>query len=252
MNQIKTMPKRFTETTKWSDPWFRVLPIESKCLWLWLLDNCDCAGIIEPDLELASFQVGASKTIASPFESLGDRVMKYGSKLFIPKFIAYQYGAELNLANTAHRGVLKRLEIAKIPCPVMISEKNTKGATKPLQSPYQGAQDKDKDKDKDTDKEKKAKKSFMKPSEFEMREYAKSIELPETDGSFMLDHWEGNGWMNGKNKVVCWKSGIRKWKAKGWLPSQDRVQGAKQAKTFYDRNPKDHEANQSHENFLLP
>jgi len=142
--------KRFSESTKWADPWFRTLPMESKCIWLWLLDNCDCAGIIEPDMDLAAFQIGATKPLASPYEALGDRVQKYGTKLFIPKFIAYQYGAELNVANTAHRGVIRRLELAKIPCPVSIVEKNNKAPCKPLQSLLQGAQDKDKDKDKET------------------------------------------------------------------------------------------------------
>ena len=124
--------------------------MESKCIWLWLLDNCDCAGIIEPDMDLAAFQIGATKPLVSPYEALGDRVQKHGAKLFIPKFIAYQYGAELNLANTAHRGVIRRLELAKIPCPVSIVDKNNKTPSKPLQSPLQGAQDKDKDKDKET------------------------------------------------------------------------------------------------------
>jgi hypothetical protein len=143
--------KRFSETTKWADPWFRALPIEAKCLWLWILDNCDCAGIIEIDMGLAEFQIGASKPLASPFEALGDRVQKHGSKLFVPKFIRYQYGEELCHANTAHRGVIRRLELAKIPCPVMIIEKKEQAPSKPLQSPLQGSQDKDKDKD--TDKE---------------------------------------------------------------------------------------------------
>jgi len=217
--------KRFSETTKWADPWFRALPIESKCLWLWILDNCDCAGIIEIDVGLAEFQIGATKPLANPLQALGDRVQMHGSKLFVPKFIRYQYGEELCFANTAHRGVIRRLELAKIPCPVMIIDKKEQAPIKPLKSPLQGAQDKDKDKDKDQEQKKTSK--FIKPSEFEMREYAKQIGLEESDGSFMMDHWEGNGWKNGQNKVVCWKSGIRKWKSKKWLPSQDPIKGPK-------------------------
>lgn len=148
-----TSMKRFSESTKWADPWFRALSIESKCIWLWLLDNCDCAGIIEPDLDLAAFQIGTTKPLQSSLDALGNRVQRHGSKLFIPKFIAYQYGAELNLANTAHRGVIRRLEMAKIPCPIEITNKNTQAPSKPLQSPSQGAQDKDKDKDMDKAKE---------------------------------------------------------------------------------------------------
>ena len=235
-DRISKIMKRFTESAKWSDPWFRNLTMENKCLWLWLLDNCDCAGIIEVDSGLAEFQIGATKPLLSPYQALGERVQKHGEKLFIPKFIAYQYGTELNTANSAHRGVIKRLELAKIACPVSIVTKSSVGATKPLNSPYQGAKDKDKDKDKDLVKEKKSKTTFVKPSESEMREYAKSIGLPESDGLFMLDHWDGNGWKNGQNKVVCWKAGIRKWKSKNWLPSQDPVKGIK-LQSRDDRHP---------------
>lgn len=52
--------KRFTETTKWDDPWFRKLTPAAKLLWQWMLDHCDGAGVIDPDLELASFQTGCS------------------------------------------------------------------------------------------------------------------------------------------------------------------------------------------------
>ena len=51
--------KRFTETTKWTvNPWFRKLPARLKCLWMFFLDSCDAAGVIEPDWELISFQIG--------------------------------------------------------------------------------------------------------------------------------------------------------------------------------------------------
>ena len=50
--------KRFTETNKWEDPWFRKLKPEMKLLWSWLLDSCDNAGIIDADIELAAFQIG--------------------------------------------------------------------------------------------------------------------------------------------------------------------------------------------------
>lgn len=214
--------KRFSETTKWADPWFRALPIEAKCLWLWILDNCDCAGIIEIDMGLAEFQIAAGKPLASPFEALGDRVQKHGSKLFVPKFIRYQYGEELCFANTAHRGVIRRLELAKIPCPVMIIEKKEQAPPKPLQSPLKGAQDKDKDKD--TDKELFTKSNIKnkkeKPTIDEVRIFCAEIGLLETDGEATFWKWEGNGWTNGSKPIKDWKATIRSWKAAGHMPSQ--------------------------------
>lgn len=57
------MPNRFTDTTKWQKPWFRKLKSEHKLLWLYILDNCDHAGIWDVDIELASFMTGCDLEI---------------------------------------------------------------------------------------------------------------------------------------------------------------------------------------------
>jgi hypothetical protein len=101
--------KRFTETNKWEDPWFRRLKPEMKLLWQWLLDRCDGAGFIEPDLELASFQIGYEYPMDT-LTGFGERVVKTdGEKYFIPKFIPFQYG-KLSPDCKAHRPVFLSLE----------------------------------------------------------------------------------------------------------------------------------------------
>ena len=98
------MPKRFTETNKWRDPWFRKLSPPSKLFWLWLCDNCDNAGVIEPDFELASFQIGEVVNELNISE-LGDRVQAVCYKKFwLPKFIRFQFG-ELYSASRVHCSV---------------------------------------------------------------------------------------------------------------------------------------------------
>ena len=62
----------------------------------------------------------------------------------------------------------------------------------------------------------------------ELKAYAESIGLPESDGEAMHDHWTANGWKNGANPVKDWQAGIRKWKSQGWLPSQKAPNGGKQ------------------------
>lgn len=54
----------------------------------------------------------------------------------------------------------------------------------------------------------------------ELKAFAEEIGLPASDGEFMFDHWSANGWKNGSNPSQDWRAGIRKWRTKGWLPSQ--------------------------------
>lgn len=84
--------KRFTETQKWSDPWFMDLSGTAKLLWFYLLDNCDNAGVIRFNPKLAAVQIG--KLIEEKhFAELVGRVQPLdGGKLWIPAFIQFQYG----------------------------------------------------------------------------------------------------------------------------------------------------------------
>lgn len=50
--------------------------------------------------------------------------------------------------------------------------------------------------------------------------YFREIGLYPRDADATWDKWEGNGWVNGGKKIVCWKSTIRSWKARGFMPSQ--------------------------------
>lgn len=101
--------KRFTESTKWDDPWFRQLPAAAKLLFLWLVDKCDGAGIIDADIGLASFQIGM-KINDDTLALLGDRLTRLDNgKIILTKFIKFQHG-ELSRDCKAHNPVFKSLE----------------------------------------------------------------------------------------------------------------------------------------------
>lgn len=130
------MAKRFTDTEKWKDKWFRRLPAEHKLAYLYLLDQCDQAGVIELDEELADFQIGTAIDWAGFFSECGDRVVKLDDqKAFVVKFIDYQYG-ELSENCRAHNPVFASIKKNKL-------ERVFKGYSKGIQR----VQDKDKDKD---------------------------------------------------------------------------------------------------------
>lgn len=101
--------KRFTETTKWSDPWFHKLKPTVKLLWFYLCENCDAAGVIDLDLRIASFTTGARLT-ESEVEALGERIeLLPDGKFWLPKFIPFQYG-KLSTECKGHKPVFAALE----------------------------------------------------------------------------------------------------------------------------------------------
>ncbi|MBM2845751.1 MAG: hypothetical protein HW407_1063 [Bacteroidetes bacterium] len=101
--------KRFTETGKWDDPWYRKLSPAAKHLLGYLRDKCDCAGVIEVDFQLISFVVGElidEKHLAeleSRFEALGC------GKVLMPKFIMFQNG-ELSETCPRHKPIFKAIK----------------------------------------------------------------------------------------------------------------------------------------------
>lgn len=134
------MSKRFTDTNKWDQAWFRKLKPKMKCAWAYLVDRCDHAGVLEVDLETMSFMVGEAISLEEIHVAFSNQIeFLSDEKLIIRAFIEFQYG-ELNPENRVHKSVLSRLE--KV------------GPNKALTSPLKRAKDKDKDKDKDLDKEK--------------------------------------------------------------------------------------------------
>jgi len=104
------MPKRFTDSEKWKDPWFRKLPQLSKLLFLYLCDECDIAGFWEIDLDRAAFDIGStSKALVTAMEPLQSRYETNGIHLWLRKFIRFQGNYPLNPKVPAHKGIVKLL-----------------------------------------------------------------------------------------------------------------------------------------------
>jgi hypothetical protein len=120
---MENQVKRFTETTKWADPWFMDLPVKYKAFWFYICDQCDCAGVWEPNMRLAVTQIGEDMELVEVLRVFNKRIVQTADgKLWVKGFIKFQYGLELNPANTAHLGVLRRLETSKLKPPVNVKE----------------------------------------------------------------------------------------------------------------------------------
>lgn len=135
------MAKRFTDNQKWSKPFIRSLEAPYKILWLYILDECDHAGVWQIDIEVAKIKTGCTElTIEKAIKVFGDKIVVFddNEKMFVQDFVDFQYGT-LNPNNRAHNSVLTILAKYKL-------NKKNKGVISPLQG------DKDKEMVKDKDK----------------------------------------------------------------------------------------------------
>jgi hypothetical protein len=134
--------KRFTETEKWRDSWFQQLRPEHKLALIYIYDNCDNAGVFDPNLALADFCIGQCIDWQGFRAALGDRlVVLDGGKWYLPKFVQFQYGT-LSPDCKPHAAVLRLMDFHRVP----------KGYPKGIHTHKD--KDKEKEKDKDTDKDK--------------------------------------------------------------------------------------------------
>lgn len=103
--------KRLTDSEKWADPWFRTLTPSGKLFWLFLLDNCDNAGIWKRDDDLFKFFSGIDVEVDAHIEELGERVVLLAcGKILVPKFIQFQQGGNLTPEKAPHRQIIKILD----------------------------------------------------------------------------------------------------------------------------------------------
>ncbi len=134
--------KRFTDTDKWRDPWFRKLSAGAKLAFLFIVDNCDNAGVWDADMELANFSIGMEIPWEKVRESLGERleVLKSG-KWHLKKFVNFQCG-ELSEECKPHAAVIRLLNKHGI-------QRVSKGYPKGMNTLKEKDQDKDKERDED-------------------------------------------------------------------------------------------------------
>jgi hypothetical protein len=172
------MAKRFTDTEKWKKPFIRSMKAPYKLLWVYILDECDHAGIWQVDLEVAEIKIGERLNLATAINYFDGKIHIFdsGQKWYIPDFVDFQYG-KLNPLNRAHGSVIN------------ILEKYSLLEIKPLTSPLQGAMDMDKDKDKDKDTTEK--KQIIEKTELDLAfesyiEMRKKIKKPATEHAIEL------------------------------------------------------------------
>ena len=145
--------KRFTETTKWADSWFSELPLKHKAGWLYCLDACDCAGFLELNQRILSFNIGEEITLTEFLAAMDGRIVKLrNGKHFIPKFIGFQYPRGLKKGHNPHEAVFTRLSSNDVSYPFSAKDFSRLDRGLAEARPRDQDTDTDTDKDKDTGK----------------------------------------------------------------------------------------------------
>lgn len=113
--------KRFSETDKWKDPWFRKLSAVEKLVFLYLIDNCNNAGFCELDPEIMATHIGCSEAdFEGALKGLSRGIVGAGGWVWVKNFLKHQKNLVLNPENPAHRqiiGFLKEQEVRFAGCP---------------------------------------------------------------------------------------------------------------------------------------
>jgi hypothetical protein len=189
------MAKRFTDTEKWKKGFVRSLPPAYKLLWLYMLDDCDNAGVWQVEVEVASIRIGAKLNEKEALKLFGNNVISFddGSKWFIKEFVKFQQGvshiAELNSNSNPHKSILrlveqyKLLELEDNPIEIIEEVKQAKNS-----------------------------KRFKKPTLDELEHYC--IERQnKVDIQKFFNFYESNGWKVGKNPMKDWRASVRTWES---------------------------------------
>ena len=109
------MAKRFIDTNLFSDEWFFELDKDSKLAWIYLITNCNHAGIYEKPIKIAQFETGIDD-FAKCIDILKERLIFIErNKYFIPNFIKYQYSNGLSQGVRTHKSIISILNKYSIP-----------------------------------------------------------------------------------------------------------------------------------------
>ena len=189
------MAKRFTDTDKWKKGFIRNLPAKFKLLWLYILDDCNHAGIWDTDFEVASIRIGSKISEKEACKVFAEQIKIFdkGNKWFIPKFIDFQYGT-LNENSRPHQAVIKLLDKYDVYNIEGISPVDVAGFEGEISKPIKF-------------------KRFKKPDYHEVADYCidRKEQGNNVDPRKFVDFYESNGWKVGKNPMKDWKAAVRNW-----------------------------------------
>ena len=102
--------KRFTDTCKWDDPWFRALTGIQKLIFLYVIDRCNNAGFWEKDDDSLAFHAKlTAEQIEEAWHGLNRGLITAGGWVWVRRFLRHQKNENLSSENPAHKQIIALL-----------------------------------------------------------------------------------------------------------------------------------------------
>lgn len=99
--------KRFTETGKWDDPWFRQLAGVYKLVFLYIIDRCDNAGFLEIDQDAMAWHTKVKpEHIEGALKGLERGIKGAFGWIWVRRFLKHQKNDPLNPENPSHKQII--------------------------------------------------------------------------------------------------------------------------------------------------
>jgi hypothetical protein len=219
--------KRFTETGKWDDPWFRSLPGVHKLVFLYIIDRCNNAGFWEIDMASMAFHTKLEeKHLEGALKGLERGLQTHDGWVWVKNFLRHQKNEVLNPSNPAHKQIISLLTVQPNRFPESakyLPEGASKGHLSPIGIGIGQGKGEGQGSTSETAKKKR------KPAEAngtieDMTAFAVEIGLEPSDGENAFHKWNSTGWKGIKD----WKSKMRTWKIEKFHPSQKEGRSSSQ------------------------
>lgn len=114
--------KRFLDSELFRKRWFRQLPDGFQQLWIYLVCECDPAGVIDYDEAIAEVYIGHSIPLQEVLNTFGEKRITrlIDGKLWLVGFCAFQYSGGVSPSAKVHSKV--RASIAKHSLPIELGK----------------------------------------------------------------------------------------------------------------------------------
>lgn len=208
------MSKRFIDTNLFSDEWFSELSTEQKLVFIYLICNCDHAGIYKLNRRLAEFQTGLSN-FESILCTMSEYVLKIDSYIyFMPKFLKFQYPDFPKSGVKQQDSAVKLLKRNKISSEILKTY---------LRLGDEFINSYDNDNDNDNELKGSAEGKIKRPTIHEVIKYFNENGYSQITAETAFYHYENKNWIDTNGKpVLNWKNKMKN----VWFKAENKIVSA--------------------------